>query len=261
MIYEAMDIWNSPYIEHHGVKGMKWGVRHDTRSLGRRISGVYRNISNSYLDSRINSAKRKKDMFNKSYDNTINKERAKKTKFGRRFLNVAETYKRGSNKYYDKEINRAVSKKASFNKEMDSVDKNGLSTKQKIAIGVGIASVAVSAAVVAYSMKKYGATSVRKLPKMNIMRGKSTVRSIDLNEEYRTAIRNTQTQDKLRDYVRSNIVFSDYSARYNPQLRSKLGAATENYARTHNGRSNLWSYRPVYTTNSGNRITKRLGRR
>lgn len=29
MIYEAIDTWNSPYIEHYGVKGMKWGVRHD----------------------------------------------------------------------------------------------------------------------------------------------------------------------------------------------------------------------------------------
>ena len=29
MIYEGIDIWNSPYLEHHGVKGMKWGVRHD----------------------------------------------------------------------------------------------------------------------------------------------------------------------------------------------------------------------------------------
>lgn len=42
MIYKAIDHWNSPLLAHHGVKGMKWGVRHD-RPLS--ISGRYpRNI-------------------------------------------------------------------------------------------------------------------------------------------------------------------------------------------------------------------------
>ena len=27
MIYKGIDRWSSPYLEHHGVKGMKWGVR------------------------------------------------------------------------------------------------------------------------------------------------------------------------------------------------------------------------------------------
>ena len=31
MHYEAIDRWNSMYLEHYGVKGMKWGVRHDAR--------------------------------------------------------------------------------------------------------------------------------------------------------------------------------------------------------------------------------------
>lgn len=37
MYYEAIDLWNSPdpYLEHHGVKGMKWGVRHDYIPFGR----------------------------------------------------------------------------------------------------------------------------------------------------------------------------------------------------------------------------------
>jgi len=36
MYYEAIDRWNSPnsYLEHHGVKGMKWGVRHSPVRTG-----------------------------------------------------------------------------------------------------------------------------------------------------------------------------------------------------------------------------------
>lgn len=38
MFYEAIDYWNSsdPYLEHHGVKGMKWGIRHDKPRLSRK---------------------------------------------------------------------------------------------------------------------------------------------------------------------------------------------------------------------------------
>lgn len=36
MYYEAIDRWNDSelYLDHHGVKGMKWGVRHDRVSIG-----------------------------------------------------------------------------------------------------------------------------------------------------------------------------------------------------------------------------------
>lgn len=36
MHYEAIDRWNSIYLEHYGVKGMKWGVRHDYQKAGNR---------------------------------------------------------------------------------------------------------------------------------------------------------------------------------------------------------------------------------
>ena len=34
MYYEAIDLWSTGYISHHGVKGMKWGVRKD-RAINR----------------------------------------------------------------------------------------------------------------------------------------------------------------------------------------------------------------------------------
>lgn len=45
MIYEAIDRWNSPdsYLEHFGVKGMKWGVRKYRPSSIRGAIAAYRN--------------------------------------------------------------------------------------------------------------------------------------------------------------------------------------------------------------------------
>lgn len=40
MIYEGIDYWNSPSLMHYGVKGMKWGVRHDR---SKAASTIYRN--------------------------------------------------------------------------------------------------------------------------------------------------------------------------------------------------------------------------
>ena len=43
MKYEAIDTWNSPSLEHYGVKGMKWGVRKVVQRVGtgvRRLGGA-----------------------------------------------------------------------------------------------------------------------------------------------------------------------------------------------------------------------------
>ena len=43
MYYEAIDRWNPAYLEHHGVKGMKWGVRKER--IRNTIGGYVRNNS------------------------------------------------------------------------------------------------------------------------------------------------------------------------------------------------------------------------
>ena len=70
MIYKAIDYWNSPpdsYLEHHGVKGMKWGVRKQRSLKGtlHRLAAAnyglnertYRKLGNNTLAS-MNAAAR-----------------------------------------------------------------------------------------------------------------------------------------------------------------------------------------------------------
>ena len=86
MIYEAMDIWNSPSLQHHGVKGMKWGVR-KVRKVRDSISSAlakpkqkryarsdYRkakSMSNQELQERINRIN-----LEQNYINAIQRDRA-----------------------------------------------------------------------------------------------------------------------------------------------------------------------------------------
>lgn len=60
MIYEAIDRWNDPntYLEHHGVKGMKWGVRHDNPNYSaeqrKRDKSVYGRSGVRRINKRMN---------------------------------------------------------------------------------------------------------------------------------------------------------------------------------------------------------------
>ena len=47
-VYLGLDVWNSPYLGHYGVKGMKWGVRKDRTRLGARKGKINKEQVSSY---------------------------------------------------------------------------------------------------------------------------------------------------------------------------------------------------------------------
>lgn len=92
MIYKAIDRWSSS-LEHHGVKGMKWGVRKVREAIGyvktrhklkKQIKSAkrsYRKQTGEWMTTGKNMAKVDKQ-FNKATDtdkelNSINKKRSK----------------------------------------------------------------------------------------------------------------------------------------------------------------------------------------
>lgn len=67
-----MRVRESDYFAHHGVKGMRWGIRHDKPSSGKkRASGVKETSKVSRKEARLNSRSESR----KQYDET----RSKKT--------------------------------------------------------------------------------------------------------------------------------------------------------------------------------------
>lgn len=63
MHYEAIDRWSSPdpYLEHYGVKGMKWGVRKDKYSVG-GIRARIATYQNKKVDNSFNKWKKNSDL-------------------------------------------------------------------------------------------------------------------------------------------------------------------------------------------------------
>lgn len=72
MTYEGIDYWSTPTLAHHGVKGMKWGVRKDRIRKGIRKSFNYVKNTKQRRYERSDYAKAK-SLSDQEMRNTINR--------------------------------------------------------------------------------------------------------------------------------------------------------------------------------------------
>lgn len=146
------------YLIHHGVKGMKWGVRHDKPSLGTR----YRNWG-------VNKA-------NKSYDKKISKVNSRREKARKENWLIGTKYgnavNRENDKRYDKKISKIEQRRArkieefkiSQKEDNKQIKKSGLTDKQKQTLK----KVALGAAIVAgVGLATYGGVKIGQNIKLN----------------------------------------------------------------------------------------------
>lgn len=97
------------YLMHHGVKGMKWGVRHDKPSIGKRYSNWSRNTANKRYNKE--SEKIEKRRQKRSDENFL-----RNTKYGQKVDKI-------SNKNYDKAQRKIEERRARSMQEHDEFDR------------------------------------------------------------------------------------------------------------------------------------------
>lgn len=165
MIYTAIDKWNSSpdsYLEHHGVKGMKWGVRKQPESLGSRYSRWGRNVSNKSYDRQLSrvEARRARKM------TEVDRSPVKNTRYGKWVKDV-------SNKSYDRQKANIEARRAKRMGEFDSFDNarskiSDLGKKSVNFIKDHKKEIAIGAAVVGGAALTFGAYKVHSIRQNNM---------------------------------------------------------------------------------------------
>ena len=173
-------------LYHYGVKGMKWGVRHDEREMDARTK--YRTAHKEY-----------KKAFNKAYGFS---QRHPITQYIKRSKN----YKK-SNDYWEDAINKAersrITKQEYKSVKRRARSENNMSSgrARKIAIGAGIAAGILATGLAVYAVRSGHASAIGKRVVSRIKIARYKHAKLNAGKQKRAAILKSQQNEYLRRSV------------------------------------------------------------
>ena len=142
--------YREQFLRHHGVKGMKWGVRNDRKKTGvrriptKKVKTTIRKVKRGLDEASIkydmkmleltNKNKVLRPFRDKNYDSFINKDGSINEKKYRKMVELRNEYMKISNKESLKQIEKVVklNKDKSVNEELERLKKRKKQIEPKI---------------------------------------------------------------------------------------------------------------------------------
>ena len=138
------DEYREQFLRHHGVKGMKWGVRNKIKKTGKKVKRTARKVKRGLDEASIkydmkmlevtNKNKVLRPLRNKNFDSFINKDGSVNEKKYREMVKLRNEYMKISNKESAKQIEKIVklNKDKSVNEELERLKKRKKQIEPKI---------------------------------------------------------------------------------------------------------------------------------
>lgn len=211
---------------HYGVKGMKWGVRHDKPSVGRRYSAWGRKTSNKMYDKMASNVESRRQK-NKSENWAKNS----KNKTVSRYGNWVD---RTSDKKYDKEIKKIEDRRQRKNQEFDEFDRmldakdKAVKTFNEKTKGLKLTpeqkktakKIAIGAAVVAgVGLATYGGVKVAKLHNTRSLNKAIVAKYLNDNAGFDIAARYGPNQTRISPTHTILNTTNIHNTKYGPSMR------------------------------------------
>lgn len=268
----------SDELYHHGIKGMKWGVRKERESLGRKYRRFASKKVNQYYDKKETQLKERRRRASNEVNNSIipskrynnwvakkNKERydkkAKQLKSNREWRLDKINNSRPSVKEGMKSIGKDVGNFIKTHKKQIAMA--GVAVGTVAAVGIGVMVVkkmgvktstkTINSAMLDVNAWRLDKINSLKIPTINIQKGKSVLRKVSEASYNSKEARDLRTAAHLIETT-DQFAIDSYNKKLRLAAKAKRAAANVNASRNFDSFGSV--YKPRLTTKSGNRVRR-----